>query len=415
MSNSLAIASVTATLQALLFAGLKNAFANVSVTILPLDKARPSGTNDPQVNLFLYQVQRNPAWTNADMPRQNLPGELSVPPLPLNLYYLMTVYGDHDDATEPGGHEMLGRAMSILYDHPILSSDDITTAIASVANLANSDLASQLERVRISLHPISVDELSKLWTGFATQYRLSVAYEVGVALIESTRAAAAPLPVLTRGPGDSGINAQGNLLPIVPTLSSVTAPNEQPAAIVGNVVTIAGYNLSGVNIHVELNHPRLSAPVVRPVMPGNTDTSAQFLIPSAPPGAFPPGFYGVTLTVKRPGENFVRTTNQLTLPIAPKIKVSPNVTPAGAINFTVTCAPDIWDGQKVMLMLGDREIPYVPPNPAPPTSGSLSFPNVTLARGVYQARLRVDGVDSLLVDRSKTPPIYDPSQKVTVT
>jgi hypothetical protein len=30
-------------------------------------------------------------------------------------------------------------------------------------------------------------------------------------------------------------------------------------------------------------------------------------------------------------------------------------------------------------------------------------------------RLRVDGVDSLLVDRSVSPPVFDTSQKVTVT
>ncbi|HTQ15219.1 MAG TPA: DUF4255 domain-containing protein [Rhizomicrobium sp.] len=413
MSNSLAIATVTATLQALLLAGLKSAFATVGVTIQPLDKARPTGTTGPQVNLFLYQVQRNAAWANADMPRQNLPGELSIPPLPLNLYYLLTVYGDQDDIAEPGGHELLGRAMSVLYDHPVLSADDIRTATTSI--LTDNDLADQLEHVRITLHPISVDELSKLWTGFATQYRLSVAYEVGVALIESTRAAAAPLPVLTRGPGDSGVDAQGNLLPVVPTLVSVTAPNSQPAAVVGDVVSIAGYNLDGANLHVELTHPRLATPLVRPVMPGHTDTSAQFLIPGGPPGAFPPGFYGVTFSVKRPGENFVRTTNQLTLPIAPKMKVTPQTAAAGTISYSVSCAPEVWAGQKVLLLLGDQEITYVWPKPAPATTATLGFPNVTLARGVYQARLRVDGVDSLLVDRTKKPPVFDPSQKVTVT
>jgi hypothetical protein len=35
--------------------------------------------------------------------------------------------------------------------------------------------------------------------------------------------------------------------------------------------------------------------------------------------------------------------------------------------------------------------------------------------GDYWTRLRVDGIDSMLVDRSKTPPVFDPTQKVTVT
>ena len=86
MSNPLAIAAVTATLQSILLAGLKGSFSDIGVSIQPLDKARPSGTNSPQVNLFLYQVARNAAWANADMPGRTLPGELGIPPLPLNLY-----------------------------------------------------------------------------------------------------------------------------------------------------------------------------------------------------------------------------------------------------------------------------------------------------------------------------------------
>jgi hypothetical protein len=35
--------------------------------------------------------------------------------------------------------------------------------------------------------------------------------------------------------------------------------------------------------------------------------------------------------------------------------------------------------------------------------------------GEHWLRLRVDGVDSVLVDRSVTPPVYDDTQKVTIT
>ena len=120
--------------------------------------------------------------------------------------------------------------MSVLYDHPTLSAADITSATQTL--LPDNDLASQFERVRITMHPLTIDELSKLWTGFSMQYRLSAAYEVGVALIESTRGTQAGLPVLTRGPGDQGVAAQSNLLPPEPTLTGVTPPElpaERPA------------------------------------------------------------------------------------------------------------------------------------------------------------------------------------------
>jgi hypothetical protein len=408
MSNYLAISAVTATLQSILTQGLKQ-FSGLSVSIAPLDKARPAAATGPQINLFLYQVARNAAWANADMPRQNLPGELSMPPLPLNLYYLLTAYGNDDDASEPGSHEMLGKAMSVLYDHPVLGADDIKNA--TVTLLPDNDLAAQIERVRITLHPINIDELSKLWTGFATQYRLSVAYEVGVALIESTRASAAPLPILTRGAGDSGVTSQTNLMPVVPTLETIAAPLNQPAALLGDTLTLTGFHLDGTNVQVAFSHPLLPAPILRPVLAGGTDKQVTVTIPNQP-SDWPPGFYGVTVTLRSAGEDFDRTTNQLMLPLAPKIAITPKTTGAGAINVTVTSVPDIWLGQRVTLLLGDQELAFVP---TAAKTNSFAFLNVPLTTGLYYLRLRVDGVDSLLVDRSVSPPVYDPSQRIKVT
>src|SRR6185437_15607604 len=131
-------------------------------------------------------------------------------------------------------------------------------------------LDSQLEKVRITLHPITVDELSKLWTGFATQYRLSAAYEVGVTLIESTRPSNAPLPILTRGKGDSGVTAQSDLTPPIPTLESLTLPKKQPSALLGDTVTLNGFHLDGTNVGVAFNHPLWSTPVeIAPMASGS--------------------------------------------------------------------------------------------------------------------------------------------------
>jgi hypothetical protein len=87
MSNFLAIAAVTTTLQSILFNNitLESDLNDTTVTILPLDKARGNNSNN-QLNLFLYQVMRNAAWSNREMPRQVKPGETAFPPLPLNLY-----------------------------------------------------------------------------------------------------------------------------------------------------------------------------------------------------------------------------------------------------------------------------------------------------------------------------------------
>lgn len=411
MSNSEAVAAITATLQAILLNEVPIGspdLTDISVSILPLDKARASNSNN-QLNLFLYMVVRNAAWSNADMPRQVQPGEVAIPPLPLNLYYLLTAFGRDDDALQPFGHELLGKAMSVLYDHPVLSAADITSATQTL--LPASNLAQQLERIRITLHPLTIDELSKLWTGFAMQYRLSAAYEVGVALIESTRAARGGLPVLTIGPGNQGVIAQSNLLPPVPTLTGITLPNNQSSARLNDIITLTGLNLNGTAISVQFSHPLLATPV--PVAPLGTvtPTALTLQVPNLPL-ALPAGFYTITVVVQRPGETFQRTTNALSLPLAPTVSLAPASAPAGTITYTATVAPQVLPQQFVLLLLGSTELP---PEPFTTQTGTLTFVAPGLTAGSLWFRLRVDGVDSILVNQSTTPPSYDPTQQVSVT
>jgi hypothetical protein len=411
MSNAQAVAAITATLQAILLNEVPLGspdLVDLSVSILPLDKARGANTNN-QLNLFLYMVNRNAAFANADMPRQVQSGEVAISPLPLNLYYLVTAFGRDDDVVQPFGHELLGKAMSVLYDHPILSAADITSATQTL--LPGNDLASQLERVRITMHPLTIDELSKLWTGFSMQYRLSAAYEVGVALIESTRGTQAGLPVLTRGPGDQGVASQSNLLPPEPTLTDVTPPNAQPSARLNDVVALSGFNLNGSNISVLLAHPLLDQPVPVVPNPGGTATNLAFKVPNTP-AVLPAGFYTVTVIVQRPGETFQRATNAAPLAVAPTATLSPASAPAGTIAYTATVSPEVLPAQRASLLLGSTEIVA---DAHVSQTGALTFTATDVVAGDYWFRIRVDGVDTQLIDRTKTPPAYDPTQKVTVT
>src|SRR5439155_15364191 len=88
-------------------------------TILPPDKAR--GTNNAnQLNIFLYQILPNAAWRNMNIPNQVASGETANAPLALTLHYLVTAFGRDNDTALPFGHHLLGRAMSILFDHALL-------------------------------------------------------------------------------------------------------------------------------------------------------------------------------------------------------------------------------------------------------------------------------------------------------
>ncbi len=408
MSNALAIAAVTATLRHLLQKGipaLDKGLGDVQVTAQPLDRAR-TGITSAQVNLFLYQTVLNGAWRNTDNPRQVQPGDTGHPPLPLNLYYVLTTYGRADNDSDALSHEVLGAAMSVLHDHPVLGTAEINSA------LPDSGLDTQIERVRITPQPMSIDELSKLWTAFQTNYRISAAYEATVVLIDSTRPTRTPLPVLTRGQGDRGVLSQPDLIPPFPALYELAISKKQPSARLNDQLTVKGIHLDGSNVGVAFNQARWAKPFEQAPDAGGTGTQVVVTIPNQP--TWPAGFYTLAVLVQRPGESYRRSTNELPFSLAPSIRtIAPKTASVGNITFTVTCSPQIQLQQRVVLLLGNVEILAEPRQVATDT---LTFKAMAVASGTYWVRLRVDGVDSLLVvDRTATPPTFDPNLKVTVT
>jgi hypothetical protein len=406
MSSPTAIAAVTATLQAILGAEIiqDSDLTDTLVTALPLDKARGANTTN-QLNLFLYQVLPNAAWRNMDMPKTVRPGETGMSPLALDLHYLITAFGRENDTSQPFDHHLLGKAMSVLYDHALLGPEEIQVAFPG------SGLESQPDRVRITWQPLSLEDISKLWMGFATQYRVSVGYDVSVTLIDSTQPVKTPLPVLKRGPMDQGPKANASIVSPLPTLFSATPPNQQPSAKLGDLLTLVGLNLDGSNIGVQFNHPLWAAPVEVAPNAGANSSQVVVQIPSQPT-VWPAGFYTIAVLVQRPGETYRRTTNQLSFSLAPTLTLAPANAPAGSIVYTATCSPQVWPTQIVSLLLGNAEVPAQSFAAQTPT---LTFDASNVTPGSYYFRLRVDGVDSMLVNRAVTPPTFDLTQQVTVT
>ena len=417
MSNTLAISAVTATLRNLLDSGLED--GGKRVTTLPPDKAQAYGQADGWINLLLYHTQYNAAWRNQDMPRQVNPGETGRPPLALDLYYLVTAYEKEDGDPNVTAHQLLGRAMSVLHDHPVLGTEEINAA------LADNDLGNQIERLRIAPQPMSLDEVSKLWMIFQSSYRISAAYQVSVVLIDSTQPARAPLPVLTRGAQDQGIASQANLVPPFPTLTDV-APVAQPAgsqasALLGNDLLITGYNLDGTNLSVQITHPLVPDPVTLPAPTSATASSVKVNLPYQPEN-FLAGIWTLSVTVQRPGENFSRTTNALPFAIAPQIAANPPINAArngNKITVTLACGPVVFPQHRVSLLLGGGdEVPAQAHLTAAGDSNlrviAVDDPPGRFKAGVYFVRLRVDGVDSPLIDNTVRPPKFKADQILNI-
>jgi hypothetical protein len=108
-------------------------------------------------------------------------------------------------------------------------------------------------------------------------------------------------------------------------------------------------------------------------------------------------------------------TNQLPFSLAPAITSPLPLNAArdgnGNARIRLTCTPQVRPDQRASLLLGDREVLAAP---HPNLTDTLDFVVTAAAPGEYWLRLRVDGVDSVLVDRSVTPPRFDPTQKVTI-
>ncbi len=402
MSNALAISATTLTLQALLTQATPN------VTALPPDRARNGGAGD-QLNLFLYQTMLNPAWRNMEMPRQIKSGESGHAPLPLNLHYLITAYGDN----ETDSHEVLGKAMSVLHDHMLLDAAEIRGA--TQVDLPDSDLHQQLERIRITLMPLSVEEIFKLWSGFQTQYRLSAAYEISVVLIESTRPTRTPLPVLRQGKDDRGPVAVASA---APALLNIIPENKLPSAQLASLLTLECQNLNP-DLKVRFNNFRLDTPLELSPEAGGSGGQLQVRLPTGSPAIsdWLAGFYTVSLVTRLP-DLPAWTSNEVALGLAPTFTLSTLNASVGD-TLTITCTPRLHPEQRVLILFADQQLQpqtiVTPLDITQPTTLTFQVPNVLA--GEYVVRLRVDGVDSLPFRIVGTPPRleFDPNQKVVVT
>lgn len=413
MSSPEALAAVTTALQSLFKKELSE--ASVTITAKPPSAARSSNTGD-QLNIFLYSVRHSPAFRNEPLPNKTKKsGELAFPPLPLILKYLLTAYGKGDDE-DIFGQILLGRTMSILHDHPLLSDSEINAAEI------DAGLNNQFERIRITPDPLSLDDMSKLWSSFqAAEYRLSVGYEVSVVLIDSTRSGKAPLPVLKRGKDDRGVQA----VPFpLPSLFGLRFPNQKTGAELGDTVTLLGKQLHMENTQIRFEHPLLKKPIEVPpaaVRKENRTDEMDVLIPSNFNG--PVGCYSVCLLITTPDAPAM-TSNGIFMPLAPKISAAPASAPAGNVELTITCTPQLRKEQQVQLLFGNQIISPDPlAVPVPDVLPSLKFTVNDAEKGTYIVRLRVDGVDSIPVDYltvnpndpTDKPPRFADNQKVTIS
>jgi hypothetical protein len=135
------------------------------VFVNPTETARDSAN---RLSMWLYQLSENEYTKNAPPIRLD-DAHQQLPPLTLDLYYLLTPFAGSGE----GDLLLLGRAMQALYDRA-------TTILRN----PGADVA---EELRIILYRRSLEELTRVWEALREPYRLSVCYQVRITRLDSTR------------------------------------------------------------------------------------------------------------------------------------------------------------------------------------------------------------------------------------
>ncbi len=435
MSSFLAIGGVSATLQALLRDRMElpppMIRSDLLVTIStpqPEDDQNPA--EPPQVNLFLYRATENGSLKNQMIPGQGHPSEYGHPPLSLVLHYLLTAYGATDEnglVNETRAHFLLGSAMRVLHDYPVIT-DSLMTVNGPPTQLLHASLRGEFEQVKITLDPISLEDLSKVWTALTRPYRLSAAYSVSVVQIESRRLKTLAGPVLTRR-----IHMSISKRPQIADAYRTPAIGEAIGDIRAHVLqqlTIEGQNFRAAQTYVRLGSLEpigvtpLSDCEIRINVPDDTyPIDADHPLPRPIPVAdrLRAGPQTIEVQTLQPTEvveggldrgvvvtdDRRQSSNQSVFLLAPEISGSnPASVPApglGAAVLTITGRRLFEAGVRSVVLVGDVSIPVRDPGPGGPQSdtsiqvslNALSVTTPPTPVGTYPLRVMANGVQSM--------------------
>lgn len=287
MTTFQGIAVVTQTLRTAARDALLSAVPEARVTLDRPEETR-SAQDEPRLNIYLVQVGIDPAFRNNDLPTRTDDGKvLSTPQVPVTLRYLFSYFGP-----TPEAHLMLGAIEVALHESPVLDPELIQRAVDQHERLQGSGLDTQRPPVRIVPAALSLETLSRFWSGFfQTPYTLSTVHDVAPVLLSSKLTRSGALPVRQVVP-----DAGGGMPPSPPAPPPVQ-PTIEPSCDGENVlVDVLPAVAAGQQVSLELDAAvagGTSAVLETPV----TQSASQltFPLPTSPP--LPPGDYLASLTV----------------------------------------------------------------------------------------------------------------------
>ncbi|MBN1428164.1 MAG: DUF4255 domain-containing protein [Anaerolineae bacterium] len=441
MSNSLSIAAVTEAFRSLLEdavaeSGVSGAIAT-KVRPTPLTNiGTPGGLPASGVNVYLYQVSPNAAFRNTDLPTRRQDGSVIQPSRSAyDLSYLLSFYGD-ENRFEP--QMVMGSVVRKLHAEPILTSErvkDAGNALKLVYPSLIPNLETEVERVKLSLMPLALEELSKLWSVFfQTAYSLSLTCQASVVFVDGTEDAKPGLPVRSRN-----IYVRTFRNPVIDAILSQKSSldpvlTDQPI-VFGDILVLAGKQLRG-----EVTTVRLDGMEVDPL--DVSDTQIKILLKEPPllADSLQAGIHSVQVlqgllmgTPATVHKGFESNASAFILRPSITVTNTPVATTVDGQGVTwyetdliIQFEPKVSVNQHVLLLLNEFNPPSnrpahahqydITPNPLPPAPPLSSITaHVALSTPAdFLVRVQVDGAESVL-DMGPDPlhPLYS-APKVTI-
>ncbi|MDJ0802839.1 MAG: DUF4255 domain-containing protein [Desulfobacterales bacterium] len=399
MSDYYAIGAVSATLQRLLRDRMEipEGVSSVHVTVsTPGSDAENGQTLEtPRVNLFLYKVTENGALKSQEIPGQGHPGSYGHPPLSLDLHYLLTAYGSTAEAevdvvNETLAQYLLGSAMRVLHDHPIVTEKLTTIKDPSGEFILDQSLRGAHEQIKLSLDPVSLEALSDVWSALTLPYRLSAAYTVSVVQIESQQARI--YPRLVGAPPEAGPQVAVVIFSS-PTIDRVRIrrqepPHEEttvPYARIGDTLVLLGSNLGGEDTGVQIGSLLIEPAVydgqrLEVVISDNV---------ALQPGAQTVSVVRNIMVGDPPEPRTGFCSNQAVFMLVPRV----DTVVLDGSEVTITGSRLFQDNKDCQTIIGDAIVSSADYSSA--VSDSISFPLPALDPGTYPVRVRVNAAESI--------------------
>jgi len=404
MSTPLALATVTAVLQNFIQNSITDhdlaatLGGSITVSAEPPDRIDNGASSPDRINLFLFQATENQGWRNVALPYRNAGGDrINNPPLALDLSYLLTAYGSGPLHAEA----LLGLAMFVLHEMPVLTRDAIRAVTVAppqpplLAGLQASELADQIEQIKVAPQVMSVEEISKIWSALQSQYRPTAVYKATVVLVESQSSVRPTLPVRARN-----LKVISFERPVIDLLQS---QENNVAPIVRDQPILAGYNLVVDGQRLRGATTRVCIDALE-IVPNDTDITAGRIV-IALPATLQPGLHSVQVTHPVDFETGLTSdphrgieSNVAAFVLSPEITTPDPIAAARNTTLTLTIDPPVGRAQRATLLVGGGTI-SIPARPAagPATTATLDFPIPNdFTTGTQLLRVQIDGAESPL-------------------